>query len=134
MTAAARHPPGRVLVRAPNWLGDAVLALPTIAAVRRHFPGAHLAIAGPGPVAAVPRMCGEYRQVESDERVLKGNDRANPSRGRRVRSKAAQGFAGLAGVRQRQSDRAARGGSGAFDVDRCDARQRFTLLWLRRLR
>jgi heptosyltransferase-2 len=54
MTAAA-HPPGRVLVRAPNWLGDAVLALPAIAAIRRHFPGAHLAVAGPAPVAAIFR-------------------------------------------------------------------------------
>src|SRR5579864_8479551 len=54
MTAVAR-PPGRVLVRAPNWLGDAVLALPAIAAIRRHFPGVHLAVAGPAPVAAIFR-------------------------------------------------------------------------------
>jgi heptosyltransferase-2 len=47
--------PGRIIVRAPNWLGDAVLALPAIAAVRRHFPGAYLAVAGPAPVAAVFR-------------------------------------------------------------------------------
>jgi len=54
MTPATR-PPGRVLVRAPNWLGDAVLALPAIAAIRRHFPGVHLAVAGPAPVAAIFR-------------------------------------------------------------------------------
>jgi heptosyltransferase II len=39
----------RLIVRAPNWLGDAVMALPAIVALRRHFAGAHLAIAaGPG--------------------------------------------------------------------------------------
>ena len=27
----------RILVRVPNWLGDVVMALPAIAAVRRHF-------------------------------------------------------------------------------------------------
>jgi heptosyltransferase-2 len=63
MTPASR-PPGRVLVRAPNWLGDAVLALPAIAAIRRHFPGAHLAVAGPAPVAAVFR---EVTAAEPDE-------------------------------------------------------------------
>lgn len=55
MSATRMSPPGRVLVRAPNWLGDAVLALPAIAAIRRHFPGAHLAVAGPAPVAAIFR-------------------------------------------------------------------------------
>ena len=28
----------RLVLRPPNWLGDAVLALPAMAAVRRHFP------------------------------------------------------------------------------------------------
>jgi heptosyltransferase-2 len=55
MTPGSGRTPGRVLVRAPNWLGDAVLALPAVVAVRRHFPGAHLAVAGPAPVAALFR-------------------------------------------------------------------------------
>ena len=41
----------RILVRAPNWLGDAVMALPAIAAVRRTFPRSTLAIAAPSSVA-----------------------------------------------------------------------------------
>ena len=45
----------RVLVRPPNWLGDAVLALPAIAGIRRHFPSAHLTIAASPAVAAVFR-------------------------------------------------------------------------------
>jgi heptosyltransferase-2 len=35
----------RVLVRATNWLGDAVMSLPAIRAIRQVFPHAHIAIA-----------------------------------------------------------------------------------------
>jgi heptosyltransferase-2 len=45
----------RILIRAPNWLGDAVLALPAMAAIRRHFANAHLAVAAPSSVAALFR-------------------------------------------------------------------------------
>lgn len=45
----------RLVVRAPNWLGDAVLALPAMAALRRHFANAHLAIAAPAGFADVFR-------------------------------------------------------------------------------
>ena len=37
--------PGAVLVVAPNWLGDAVMALPAIADVRRHFAAGPLIVA-----------------------------------------------------------------------------------------
>ena len=42
---------GRVIIRAPNWLGDAVMALPAMAAVRRTFPRSTLAVAAPSGVA-----------------------------------------------------------------------------------
>jgi heptosyltransferase-2 len=41
----------RIAIFAPNWLGDAVMALPAIADVRRGSPGAHLTIAARSPVA-----------------------------------------------------------------------------------
>jgi heptosyltransferase-2 len=41
----------RLVVVSPNWLGDAVMALPAIADVRRHYPSAHLAVAARGSVA-----------------------------------------------------------------------------------
>ena len=41
----------RLLVRTPNWLGDVVMALPVLAALRAHFPGAVVAAAGPRPLA-----------------------------------------------------------------------------------
>jgi heptosyltransferase II len=43
----------RLVVRAPNWLGDIVMAMPAIAAVRAAHPSAHLAIAAPAPFADV---------------------------------------------------------------------------------
>jgi heptosyltransferase-2 len=46
----------RVLVLSPNWLGDAVMALPAIADVRRHFPAARLIVAGRKPVAELFTM------------------------------------------------------------------------------
>ena len=41
----------RLLVRTPNWLGDVVMALPALAALRAHYPEAALAAACPGPLA-----------------------------------------------------------------------------------
>ena len=45
----------RVVIRAPNWLGDAVLALPAMAALRHHFADASLTVAAPSGVAALFR-------------------------------------------------------------------------------
>jgi heptosyltransferase-2 len=47
--------PARVVVRPPNWLGDAVLALPALAAMRAAFREAELTIAAPAAVAAIFR-------------------------------------------------------------------------------
>jgi heptosyltransferase-2 len=43
------------VIRAPNWLGDTVLALPAMAAVRKHAPSAHITIAAPAGIAALFR-------------------------------------------------------------------------------
>src|SRR5262245_48005707 len=48
--------PARVLVAAPNWLGDAVMALPAIADVRRRWPDARLLVAARGAVADLFRL------------------------------------------------------------------------------
>ena len=45
--------PSRVVVRLPNWLGDAVMALPALAAVRQAFPEAHVALAGLASITPV---------------------------------------------------------------------------------
>ena len=41
----------RLVILAPNWLGDAVMALPAIADVRRASPGASIAVAARGAIA-----------------------------------------------------------------------------------
>ena len=48
--------PERIVVIAPNWLGDAVMALPAIADIRHHYADAHLAIAARPPVAPLFTM------------------------------------------------------------------------------
>jgi heptosyltransferase-2 len=45
----------RIALRAPNWLGDAVMALPALAAFRRAFAGDDVTIVGPAPVLAIFR-------------------------------------------------------------------------------
>lgn len=45
--------PDRVLVLAPNWLGDVVMALPAIADLRRAMPGATLIVAARPSVAPI---------------------------------------------------------------------------------
>lgn len=49
--AEAVAEPSRIVIRTPNWLGDAVMALPAMAAVRRAWPGAALTIAAPSSIA-----------------------------------------------------------------------------------
>jgi len=45
-----------LLIVAPNWLGDAVMALPAVADLRRHEPEARITAAARGAVAAVFRL------------------------------------------------------------------------------
>jgi heptosyltransferase II len=54
----------RVMVRATNWLGDAVMSLPAIRAVRGVFPQAHLA------VVAKPWVADLYAREKSIDRVI----------------------------------------------------------------
>ena len=71
----------RVLIRAPNWLGDAVMALPAMAAVRRTFPRSTLAVAAPAGVAP---MFQEMTGAAQDEllTVEPGTEKAAVSAGR----------------------------------------------------
>jgi len=54
----------RVVVRATNWLGDAVMSLPAIRAIRGVFPHAHLA------VVARPWVADLYAREKSIDRVI----------------------------------------------------------------
>ena len=54
----------RLVVIAPNWLGDAVMALPAFADIRRHFSSAHIA------VAARPSVAPMYTMVSGVDDVI----------------------------------------------------------------
>ncbi len=56
--------PETIVVMPPNWLGDAVMALPAIGAVRHHHPGARLV------VAARDRVAGLFRMVSGVDDVV----------------------------------------------------------------
>ena len=62
----------RVLVRTPNWLGDAVMALPAIGAVRQAFHDRTLIVAAP---AAIAPLFQEGTAAAPDEIVALDGDR-----------------------------------------------------------
>jgi heptosyltransferase-2 len=47
------HKIKRIVVRAPTWVGDAVMSLPALHELRRIFPDAHLAVAAPPGTADI---------------------------------------------------------------------------------
>lgn len=53
----------RLVVVAPNWLGDAVMALPALADVRRHYRSTHLAVAARRSVAPLFTMVAGVDEV-----------------------------------------------------------------------
>lgn len=72
----------RLVVRPPNWLGDAVLALPAIVALRAHFASASLTIAAAPGVAS---LFGQDTGVRPDDVVVL------PARPREIARTLAQG-------------------------------------------
>jgi heptosyltransferase-2 len=57
-----------LVVFAPNWLGDAVMALPAIADVRRARPGARIAVAARSSVAPLFRLVNIVDEIVTFER------------------------------------------------------------------
>jgi heptosyltransferase II len=54
----------KILVRATNWVGDAIMALPALRAVRRRFPHAEIA------VLALPYVADLYRDQQICDRLI----------------------------------------------------------------
>ena len=75
--------PDRLLVRAPNWLGDAVLSLPAVRDLRRNFPLARI------EVLARPWVAPLYGAVREVDAVIE-------SRGVGADARAVRGFAAAA--------------------------------------
>jgi heptosyltransferase-2 len=78
---------GRLVIRAPNWLGDAVMALPALAAVRTAMPDTHITIAA---ISAVAPVFGEDTPAAPDSVVTIADRRSEqgPFR-RRIRRRTA---------------------------------------------
>ena len=55
--------PSRIVVLAPNWLGDLVMALPAIASLRAWKPEAHLAVAARSGIAPVLQLVAGVDEV-----------------------------------------------------------------------
>jgi heptosyltransferase-2 len=72
--------PQSVCVFAPNWLGDAVMALPAIADLRRHFAQAHFVVAARPSVAAL------FEMVPGIDRVAALRWRGRVPRSQRLRA------------------------------------------------
>ena len=64
----------RVLVLSPNWLGDAVMALPAIDDLRRHHPGCRLTVAARRSVARLFALVPWVDDVIELEWKGKGSD------------------------------------------------------------
>ncbi len=74
--------PFRILVRSPNWLGDAVMAVPAVRAIKRGRPDAHVTVAVPARIADVWRLVDAVDEiVPLPERSLFGAARLLRSRG-----------------------------------------------------
>ncbi|CAN5462800.1 lipopolysaccharide heptosyltransferase II [soil metagenome] len=74
MDGEAKSAPSRLVIRAPNWLGDAIMALPAMAVLRRAFPDASLTIAAPPSVA--PLFHEQTSAGQDDILSLEGRDDA----------------------------------------------------------
>jgi len=61
-------PPASLLVRATNWLGDAVMTTPALAGVRAGFPGARIVLLAKPPVAELFRHHPDVDEVSVYER------------------------------------------------------------------
>jgi heptosyltransferase-2 len=53
----------RVVIVAPNWLGDAVMALPAVADIRRHFPARRLTVAARRSIAPLFSLVDDVDEV-----------------------------------------------------------------------
>ena len=55
--------PFRIVIRSPNWLGDSVMAVPAVRAIKAGRPDAHITIAAPEKIAAVWKLVPEVDEV-----------------------------------------------------------------------
>jgi heptosyltransferase-2 len=57
--------PFRILIRASNWLGDSIISVPAVRAIKRGRPDAHVTIAAPAKIAAIWKLIPEVDEIIS---------------------------------------------------------------------
>src|SRR5213082_2072021 len=57
--------PFRILIRASNWLGDSIMSIPAVRAIKRGRPDAHVTIVGPAKMAPVWKLISEVDEFIS---------------------------------------------------------------------
>jgi heptosyltransferase-2 len=57
--------PFRILIRASNWLGDSVISVPAVRAIKSGRPDAHITIAAPAKIAAIWKLVPEVDEIVS---------------------------------------------------------------------
>lgn len=55
--------PFRILIRSSNWLGDSIISMPTVRAIKAGRPDAHITVAAPERIAAVWKLAPEVDEV-----------------------------------------------------------------------
>jgi heptosyltransferase-2 len=55
--------PFRILLRSPNWLGDAIMSVPAVRAIKQGRPDTHVTVAVPEKIAAVWKLIAEVDEV-----------------------------------------------------------------------
>src|SRR5438128_1942270 len=58
-----RLKPFRILIRSSNWLGDAVMSVPAVRAIKGGRPDAHVTVAVPGKIAALWKIVPEVDEI-----------------------------------------------------------------------
>jgi heptosyltransferase II len=53
----------RILIRASNWLGDSVMSVPAVRAIKRGRPDAHITIAAPAKIASIWKLIPEVDEI-----------------------------------------------------------------------
>ena len=57
--------PFRILIRSSNWLGDAIMSVPAVGAIKRGRPDAHVTVAAPEKLAALWKLVPEVDEIVS---------------------------------------------------------------------
>lgn len=60
----------RILIRSSNWLGDAIMSVPAVRAIKRGRPDAHVTVAAPAKIAPVWKLVSEADEVINLNRSL----------------------------------------------------------------